>query len=456
MSELIVAKFGGTSAAEPERIQAHLEYEHGGADIVVLSAPGSEDAFPNKATNMLLSLKANEGKYSATDIQDRFRHVLTHTGMQHDIASMAIVNNIPEELDTWDKAGWPIEALGEYWSAKLFAAQTGREFADPTEFMIFSSKADGDKDAVLDEDATHAAIRSYFKDDRQYVVPGFYGRHYDGSVQVLPRGGSDITGAEIAKAMKASLYENWSDPEGFMTADPRLVTGERAARFLDKITGREAREFGIGGSALLHPEVVRVLEGTGINTMMRQTFGPLGNKGTLVVDRRAVPLRPIVGVTGRDDLVAIDYHKTGSNENPGETVPLTTALAKAKISADHIFDAGDDLSILVKRKHENALRDIADELKDGDERVKARVRNAALLYVIGEGLAEPKAMTRGRTVGRVCLALCDAGIATASISGLGSSANQVFAVNPNQVKRAVIVAHDALELHKIESRKVAA
>jgi len=434
---LLVAKFGGTSMAQPERAAAQLEYEQNAVDIVVVSAPGTDGEYSTKTTDMLLGYKARH--YSNEEIQRRYERILTCTAMVDDPGSLEVVSGIPSDLGVWASRNDPVEALGEYWSARLFASKTGREFVDAREIILFDSK---DK---LDETATFAAVRSRLGNGRKYVVPGFYGSCPDGSIQTFERGGSDITGAIIAKALKADAYHNWSDVAGFMTADPRKVP---EARLLSRITYREARELGNGGSELLHRTVIKYLGGTGIKTVMRKTFGALGNAGTEIVDSRAWQWQPIIGVTGRADLIVLNLHEFGLNEGIGETLDVIRALKEAKIPYEHSNDATDDVSIYVNRQHRDGVKAIAKALRRSGRTLQ--ISNAGLIHVVGEGLAQSGSSSRFWALGAVSTAYYNAALEGMGVSDVGGSATQTLFVRPQAVGKAVGLAHQALELDKIK------
>ncbi len=432
---IMVAKFGGTSMAQPEFVAAQLHHEQDAVGTVVVSAPGTDGEYSTKTTDMLLGYR--DRLFTGEEIQRRYERILTRTGMADDADSREAVDMIPSDLNEWASRNDPVEALGEYWSARLLASSTGREFIDAREIILFDNNGD------LDDTATFAAVRKRLGDGRKYVVPGFYGSRPDGSIQTFERGGSDITGAIIAKALEADAYHNWSDVAGFMTADPRKVP---EARLLSRITYREARELGNGGSELLHRTVIKHLGGTGIKTVMRKTFGELGNAGTEVVDNRAWQWQPVIGVTGRDDLIVLTLHEFGLNEGIGETLDVIRALKEARIPYEHSNDATDDVSIYVNRKYRDGVESIAQELRRPGRTL--RTNNAGLIHVVGEGFAQ-SGSSRFWALGAVSTAFYNAALEGRGVSDVGGSATQTFFMRPNTIRQALGLAHQALELDKI-------
>lgn len=187
-----VAKYGGTSMAHVERVARILETDEGKADVVVVSAPGVDSDNPVKTTDMLLRYGGNPTEDSIQAIQNRFAYIADRVGGE---AVRQIVDEIPRDIQSWQDKGDPIAALGEYWSARIFAAMTGRQFVDARDVIIF----DGHK---LDEQATNNATRHRLAPGNGYAIPGFYGQDKrTGAIRLLERGGSDITGALIARGL---------------------------------------------------------------------------------------------------------------------------------------------------------------------------------------------------------------------------------------------------------------
>ena len=432
MSELLVAKFGGTSMAQPERVQAQLEAAEIPADVTIVSAAGEDPNHPIKVTKILLEEKAA----GAQNLKIRYDDILDRTDC-HDPLSKAVVEKIPEDLAEWAAKGEPLEVLGEIWSGKLFAVQTDRQFVDARELIFF------DNSGNLNEEMTEAAIRARLGHGGKFVVNGFCGTRADGHVQVFPRGGSDITGAIIAKALRVSEYHNWSDVDGFMTADPKKVP---EARLLPQITYREARELGNGGSELLHREVLRLLGGTGIRTIMRNTFGPLDNSGTAIVQERAWQWQPIIGVTGRNDLINVSLHEFGLNEGVGTTVDVYAELKRVGIPYEHTNDATDDVSLFISNQYRKEVEAIIDTLKSAGRKLNSR--DVGLVHVVGEGLAR-SGISRLKTLGRVATALADHGIEGRGATDVAESATFTLFVNPRMVTDAIQIAHEALDLSRI-------
>lgn len=265
----IISKFGGTSAAQPEAVRRHVEHEE--PSIVVVSAPGLDSArgYNRKVTDLLIDVSL--GLEDPGIVKERYTALALDMGLTSSNEAEDIVGAIPSDISSWQEKGWPLAALGEYWSARLYAVYLGREFADAAEFIRLNGCEE------LDIASSEELIRERFDEDRLYVAPGFYGADVYGVIRTLGRGGSDITPAIIARALGSEEVHNWSDVDGFMSCDPRRFTG---AVLLDRLSYEDAIQLNERGCQLLHATACSILGNTAVRTIMRNTFGEIGNRGT--------------------------------------------------------------------------------------------------------------------------------------------------------------------------------
>lgn len=382
-----VAKFGGSSMARPELVTAQLEYESDRVPIIVCSAPGidREHGFDKKMTQVLL-----DNSFSMqSEIEERFEHIAhLYDPSGTDYAVHNVVRRIGADIDNWKTNNWPLAGLGEYWSAQMLAAHTGREFVDAREIIRF------DANGNLDEPTTLDHIKLRLLPGRKYVVPGFYGADTNGNVHLLDRGGSDVTGALIAKALEADEYHNWSDVPGYMSADPRVVL---RAFPLSNITYHEARDLGVGGSQLLHKSVSKILDGTNTTTIMRQTAGELGNRGTQITGERSnVATEPIAGITGSLAL-SLSVHRFGLNEEVGGEKEILEAFERESVSFEQTGSGFDTISVYTPVPDPNTDAISGDIYHQTAERLSKIARNlqngeipaiefSGLLHIVGEGM----------------------------------------------------------------------
>ncbi len=368
MSEIIVAKFGGTSAAQPQAVMKHIEKQ--GAGVYVVSAAGSDPGQPRNSRMTKILESDLEGKQLRKTVKNRLGVVASRADVD--------VSEYLTGADT-DLGEWPPEtraALGEKWSAQLFAhglesRGIATELADPREFIRFEAatgKLNVEQTYRLAEKVLGSAATS-----KTVIVPGFYGADENGDVHMLPSGGSDLSGALIARALHASEYQNWSDVNGYQSADPRYFP---LAQQISRITYDEKRELGNGGNGLLHRQVSKILAGRNIPTRMLNTFSD-GSKSTLISDtRESIDDMPIVGVTLQK---MVELSLIARDDKAGETVRVYEKLEAAHIPYRHVTTAADALSVYIDEEYARAAHAaLVGEIKDS--------ALVDAIHVVGEGL----------------------------------------------------------------------
>ena len=238
MLECIVTKFGGSSLASDEqfrKVRSILELEPT-RRYLVPSAPGKR--FPNdeKVTDLLYKCHslASEGKSFKDEfakIRDRYLDIARGLHLKVDIESR--LQEVEDGIASGKNADW-CASRGEYLCALLMADYLGWRFLDAADGIVFND------DGQLNDEKTQEKLSALLADGKSTVVPGFYGAKENGEVHTFSRGGSDITGALVARAANADVYENWTDVSGFLMADPRII--ENPAE-ISSITYKELREL---------------------------------------------------------------------------------------------------------------------------------------------------------------------------------------------------------------------
>jgi len=430
-----VAKIGGSSMADPLVPVEQLAYPGNEASIVVVSAPGINLAIghDHKLTNILESFSKRltpsheESEFiqsQVADIADQFDPDHRNSDIQ------VVVDGVISDMVRWERDGYPIMGLGENWSARLFAAHTGREFVDARHVIRF------DREGNVDSEATYSAITRELTNGGNYVVPGFYGSDNEGRIRLLDRGGSDTTGALIAAALHAGTYQVWSDVPGFLTANPGQVPH---SQLNEEVTRREAREMYIG-CEVLHRDVLRFLGATAIPIHMRNTFDVPNAPGTIVRAERNWSARPIVGVVGTSNLAELALKEFGMNEQVGSTTDVFNILRDRGVSYEHAATSTDELSIVFRREYQYQLPLHLQGLRRPDRR--ANVQPIGIVRIVGEGLAN-SGVLRSRTLGRIAAAFADNDIGIFGMTDVPHSATLTFFVedDPASVARAIRVAH---------------
>ena len=287
-----VFKFGGTSmatAAAVRRVESIVRGDER-AKIIVVSAPGKRYAGDKKVTDLLLA--AHDARSASTraalldSVENRFAEILCGLSLSLDFTREW------QALRTAANGERAYAASrGEFFSAQIVAARLGATFIDAAELVRFDAQGN------FNEEETNRRIRARLTNlSGLVVVPGFYGATAKGKIVTFARGGSDITGAVLAGACGAELYENLTDVDGFLAADPSVVPHPRV---IECLTYEEARALGKMGAGVLHPSSIAPLKKAGVPARVRNTFNPQA-KGTLIVPAEQAKARPeVVGIAGK-------------------------------------------------------------------------------------------------------------------------------------------------------------
>ena len=232
---IVVAKFGGTSLADASQIKKACAIINADPSrkYVVASAPGKRYSEDIKITDML---------YKAHAQAERYAKIIDGLGIAFDID--AEIQEISDRLKAGTTADYPA-SRGEYINSKIIAAFLGWQFVDAAEGIFFTASGQ------LDEAKTFQTLGEILKGFERAVVPGFYGSMPDGSIKTFSRGGSDVTGSIVARAVNADIYENWTDVSGMLSADPRIVKNPKP---IEHITYTELRELSYMGASHQHPQ----------------------------------------------------------------------------------------------------------------------------------------------------------------------------------------------------------
>lgn len=424
-----VVKFGGSSLASAEQfvkvgniIRADKE-----RCFVVPSAPGKRFSDDIKVTDMLYGCYAlaAAGKSFAEElkaIKERYQEIIDglHLELSLDEEFKVIEKNFK------DKAGDNYAASrGEYLNGIIMANYLGFEFIDSAEVIFF--KENGEFDA----DLTNEVLSERLSKCKNAVVPGFYGAYADGRVKTFSRGGSDVTGSIVAKAVKADVYENWTDVSGFLIADPRIIDKPEA---IEVITYRELRELAYMGASVLHEDAIFPVRQQGIPINIRNTNAP-GDPGTWIVGSTCQKSKYVItGIAGKKGFCAINIEKDMMNSEIGFGRRVLQAFEENGISFEHVPSGIDTMTVFVHQ----------DEFMHKEQKVVAGLHrlvdpdaidiesDLALIAVVGRGMKS----TRG-TAGRVFAALAHANINVKMIDQGSSELNIIIGVANEDFEAAI-------------------
>ena len=390
MSNLIVAKFGGTSvatAAQLVKVKA-IVVANAARWVVVPSAPGKAHAKDTKVTDLLylchqLAVQRQSIVAVWGQIAERFTSIVNELGLQLDLgptlrAAQAKIEAVAAAGGSADYAA----SRGEAIHGVVVAALLGAEYVDAAEVIFF------DRAGRLDV-KTYAALKARCQPGRIYVIPGFYGQGATGEVRTFSRGGSDVTGAVVANGLDAALYENWTDVSGVLMTDPRIVA---EAKPIAEITYRELRELSYMGASVLHEEAVFPVREKSIPINIRNTNRP-DDAGTVIMANRDPGHQVVVGIAGTKGFTVFTAEKAMMNNEVGFGRRLLDVFERLGISIEHMPTGIDTMSVVVSDKQlanadgtsktEQLLEDIQGTLKP--ESVKANP-GMALVATVGLGM----------------------------------------------------------------------
>ncbi len=380
-----VAKFGGTSLADSEQIRKVQLLINADSErrYIVPSAPGKRDASDRKITDLLYLCHAQVRQNVPigevfTIIADRYREIVRDLNVGIDLEPH--LEEIEKKISEGASADYAA-SRGEFLNGLILSALLDYDFVDPYEIIFF------DKYGRLDSERSQTETKNRLSNHNKAVIPGFYGCSHDGKIKTFPRGGSDITGAIVAKGVNADIYENWTDVSGLLMADPNIVENPRP---IDTITYRELRELAYMGANVIHDEAIFPVREAGIPVKIKNTNKP-DDPGTLIV-QDAGPVThtgTITGIAGRKDFTVITIEKALMNAIVGYGRRLLSVIEVNGISYEHMPSGIDTISLVIsdsqlENKLDNILKEIQSECAPDSIEVNP---NMALIATVGRGMA---------------------------------------------------------------------
>lgn len=429
-----VLKFGGSSLADAIQLQKVKNIVLSDPDrrYVVVSAPGKRYSDDNKITDLLYLCKTHIDHNIQADhvfqvICDRFRIMELNLGINIGIDKE--LEEIRANLKPGVTADY-IASRGEYLCGRLAAAVLGYDFVDPAGLIQFDEKG------RHMEAATNEALAAALAQHERAVIPGFYGSNPDGSIRTFSRGGSDVTGSLVAKAVEADIYENWTDVSGFLMADPNVVKNPKPIK---NITYKELRELSYMGATVLHEDAVFPVREANIPINIKNTNEP-ENPGTIISDTPSEGTSIITGIAGRKDFVVIALYKNMMNSEIGFVKRLLTILENNDISFEHLPSGIDTVCIVISKKQlEGKLQDLLDDIEKRLKPDSVEIyQDMALIATVGMG------MTRRLGVSaKLFTALNDAGVNVRMIDQGSSEMNIIIGVENDHFEAAIKSIYDA-------------
>ena len=466
MKDLLVMKFGGTSMGSAERIEAAarlaVEQKLQRHVLVVVSAM-------SKVTDMLLdSLRRAEGSdkegLKANLHKLRDRHISTAKELLPRDRQKPVISALEGLLGEFERIASgmmmlgdrPLRsvdeaiAIGERMSALLMAAHldahgTRSEAINAKEFII-TDAVFGSANPLMDQ--TRAKSREYLlpilKEGVLPIVTGFNGATTDGRPTTLGRGGSDYTASILAAVLDASELWIWTDVDGIMTADPRLVPH---AAVLKEVTYREAAELSYNGAKVLHPRTLAPLQEKKIPVWSKNSFAP-EKAGTKIADKVEMPPGPRA-VTSMSDVALITVEPENAAVNGTRVMARAVdalAAANAEILAFSNSSYRQSFCFLIRQSEVAAVMEalkstLSLELAHGYLKPIDVDTDVGLIAVVGEGMQGTPGLA-----GRIFTAISRQNINIIAIAQGSNELTIAIVVRRSGLEAAVRAIHDDCRL----------
>ena len=436
----MVCKFGGTSLADGNNIRraAEILLADPARRFAVVSAPGKRFSGDVKVTDLLYAsseecIATGHCGEAFSAIRKRFRSIVEELGLDLDIGR--ILDETQAGIERERSADFAA-SRGEYLNARIMAALIGWEFVDAKDIIFFDGRGQ------FDEARSYPRIASRLEEAGHAVIPGFYGTGADGKIRTFSRGGSDISGSIVARAVNADVYENWTDVSGFLACDPHIVGNPQK---IELISFKELRELSYMGANVLHAEAIFPVRKGDIPIKIKNTFRP-EDAGTLILpSKKYTPHgNTVTGIAGKKDFTVIFLEKSLMNSEIGFARRALSILERERINFEHMPSGIDTLSLVIESRYlqggvlERLIAAMREELAPDYIRVSEDI---ALVATVGHGMAKSIG-----TSARLFAALSEAGVNVRMIDQGSSELNIIVGIDNADYERGVrAIYHEFFE-----------
>lgn len=432
---MVVAKFGGSSLADAAQFQKvkNIVFADSRRMLIIPSAPGRRFDKDEKVTDLLYlchSQQASGMPFQKTfeEIQKRYSDIAKQLHLSLELEPF--FQEIQQQMEEGASADY-FASRGEFLNGVLLANYLGFEFLDAAEVIFFNEQG------VFDAEKTNYVLKQRLDKIEKAVIPGFYGSNPDGSIRVFSRGGSDITGAIVARAAQAELYENWTDVSGFLMADPRIVTDPRP---ISHITYHEMHELCCAGATVLHEDCVFPVSSAGIPTNIRNTNLPQ-HPGTMItcsaLQREDFAI--FAGVSGKKGFSLLVIEK----ENPDHTWSFVQEVLRVAkkfgIKFQYLPSGAHCVCLLVEAKQFfEKQQDFEREITKSNVPFSMTVQpNIAGIVLVGYGIIHNRL-----AVNRIYTALQRHNIDVAMINQGSGELSTWVGVSENEMEKAICAIYE--------------
>ena len=436
-----VVKFGGSSLASAKQFKkvGDIIRADKSRRYVVPSAPGKRNKNDTKVTDMLYacyeaaSTGASYGKLLSA-IKERYEQIID--GLELNLNLDYEFKTIEENFIA-KKGSDYAASRGEYLNGIIMSHYLGYEFIDAAEVIFF------DENGTFLSEKTNEELSERLAHTERAVIPGFYGSNPDGTIHTFSRGGSDITGSIVARAIHADLYENWTDVSGFLVTDPRIV---KDPEVISTITYRELRELSYMGATVLHEDSIFPLRQEGIPIHVLNTNAPQ-DPGTMIVENTcSKPKFTITGIAGKKGFASITVEKSMMNTEIGFGRKVLGVFEDNNLSFEHMPSGIDTMTVFVHQsefaaKEQQVIAGLHRAVQPDSIDLES---DLALIAVVGRGMRR----TRG-TAGRIFSALAHAHVNVKMIDQGSSELNIIIGVENRDFETAIKAIYDIFVVAQI-------
>ncbi len=375
----IVCKFGGSSVANAGQIEKVTDIIKANTDrkYVIVSAPGKDDIDSEKVTDHLFNIATGGNHFrirnknitpdeSSRSVINKFTRLIKDLGIEGEDILSDLGSDLKKSLPDNRKIDF-FASRGEHYNAKIITRYFKKEGINaklllPEDIGIVVSEDFGSARVIP---VTYKNLAHLGDNDFVAVIPGYYGITEKGDVAVFSRGGSDLTGGEVAYAVNASLYENWTDTDGIYQVDPRIIPG---AHVIPRLTYKEIRLLSSKGFNVFHFDAMVNCKKRHIPINIRNTNNPSA-PGTMIVSER-IPEETVVGIARLDNIAYCYLEKDGAGETIGFVNDLLKIMKDFGIETYHYPTDKDDVSVIFNQDdligYEDDLKDVIQEQLNPD------------------------------------------------------------------------------------------
>lgn len=443
-----VAKFGGSSVSNAKQIKKVLKIVNDDPErkIIIVSAPGKRSSDDIKTTDLLIRLYEKvinniDYQHKKHEIIQRYADIVEELDMDRDILTIideTLEKHIRELKDKPARLYDAIVSCGEDFNAQLIAAYNNSQGV-PTKYISPKDAGILVTDLPKQAQILDSAYEQIFKLNdykEKLIIPGFFGVSKHNFIVTFPRGGSDIKGAIIARGVKASLYENFTDVSGIFKANPNII---KNPEIIEEITYREMRELSYAGFSVFHDEALQPLHKDRIPVVIKNTNRP-EDKGTFILHDREINSKNVIsGISCDKDFTVINIKKYLMNRQVGFTRKILGVLEDYNISFDHMPSGIDNISLVMR----------SDQIRDVESRVLNDIQrhcdvdelsidhDLAILMIVGEGM--------NRVIGtasKITHALAESNINLKMINQGASEISMMFGIKLEDAEKAVRATYE--------------